>query len=72
MQVAAVSACMNPHGVQMRQLHGQRKMLISKDWTDALMVKSRQWWDPDKFRAPNHMFLSARFADLRVRLPSLE
>jgi hypothetical protein len=54
MQVAAVSVCMNPHGVLMRQLHGQRKLLISKDWTDALMVKSRQWWYTDKFRQPNH------------------
>jgi len=54
-QVAAVSACMNPHGVHMRQLQVQRKMLNSEDWTAALMVKSRQWRDPDKHRGPNYI-----------------
>jgi len=36
---------MNPHGVHMRQLQVQRKMLNSKDWVAALMVKFRQWRD---------------------------
>jgi len=36
----------------MRQLQVQRKMLNSEDWTAALMVKSRQWRDPGKFRQP--------------------
>jgi hypothetical protein len=43
---------MNPHGVHMRQLQVQRKMLNSEDWTAALMVNSRQWRDPGKFRQP--------------------
>jgi hypothetical protein len=38
----------------MRQLQVQRKMLNSKDWTTALMVKSRQWRDPGKHRGPNY------------------
>ena len=58
-QAAAVSVCMNPHGVHMRQLQVQCKMLNSKDWTAALMVKSRQWRDPAKSREPNH-FVSSR------------
>src|SRR5258708_3643599 len=41
--------CMNPHGVQMRQLHVQRKMLNLKDSTAVLLAKSRQWRDTDKF-----------------------
>jgi hypothetical protein len=39
----------------MRQLQVQRKMLNSKDWTAALMVKSRQWRDPGKHRGPNYI-----------------
>jgi len=46
---------MNPHGVHMRQLQVQRKMLNSEDWTAALMVKSRQWRDPGKHRGPNYI-----------------
>ena len=46
---------MNPHGVYMRQLQVQRKMLNSEDWTAALMVKSRQWRDPGKHRGPNYI-----------------
>jgi hypothetical protein len=60
MQVAAVSVCMNAHGVQMKQLQIQRKMLNRKDWTDALMVKSRQWRDPDKIQsAESHVFIGS-------------
>jgi hypothetical protein len=51
---------MNPHGVHMRQLQVQRKMLNSEDWTAALMVKSRQWREPGKHRGPNYIVLSAR------------
>jgi len=36
----------------MRQLQVQRKMLNSNDWIAALMVRSRQWRDPGKFRQP--------------------
>jgi hypothetical protein len=39
----------------MRQLQVQRKMLNSKDWTAALMVKSRQWRDPGKHRGSNYI-----------------
>jgi hypothetical protein len=39
----------------MRQLQVQRKMLNSKDWTAALMVKSRQWRDHDKHKAPHYI-----------------
>ena len=55
MQVAAVSVCMNAHGVQMRQLHRQRKMLNLKDSTGALLAKSRQWWNTGQIqRDRNH------------------
>ena len=54
-QVAAASVCMNPHGVHMRQLRVQRKMLNSKDWTVALLAKSRQWRDPGNHRGPNYI-----------------
>src|SRR4029077_13082779 len=69
-QVAAVSVCMNPHGVHMRQLQVQRKMLNSKVWTAALMVKSRQWRDPDKFKEPHHMFYRLGCSELPPQLPS--
>jgi hypothetical protein len=46
---------MNPHGVHMRQLQAQRKMLNSKDWTVALLAKSRQWRDPGNHRGPNYI-----------------
>jgi hypothetical protein len=43
---------MHPHGAYMRQLLVQRKMLKLKDPTAALLAKSRQWRDTDKFRQP--------------------
>lgn len=43
---------MHPHGAYMRQLLVQRKMLNLKDSTAALLAKSRQWRDTDKFRQP--------------------
>ena len=56
MQFAAVSVCLNPHGVQMKQLHGQRKMLNLKDSTGALLAESRQWWNTGQIqREPSHM-----------------
>ena len=56
MQFAAVSVCLNPHGVQIRQLHGQRKMLNLRDSTGALLAKSRQWWNTGQIqREPNDM-----------------
>jgi len=61
---------MNPHGLHMRQLQLQRKMLNSKDWTAALMVKSRQWRDPDKFKEPHHMLYRLGYSELPARLPS--
>jgi hypothetical protein len=60
---------MNPHGVHMRQLQVQRKMLNSEDWTAELMVKSRQWRDPGKFKEPNHMFYRREYSELPAQLP---
>ena len=54
----------------MRQLQVQRKMLNSKDWTAALMVKSRQWRDHGKFREPHHMFYRLGYSELPAQLPS--
>jgi len=55
MQVAAVSVCVNAHGAQTKQLHGQRKMLNLKDSTGALLAKSRQWWNTGQIqRERNH------------------
>ena len=55
MQAAAVSVCVNAHGAQMKQLHGQRKILNLKDSTGALLAKSRQWWNTGQIqREPNH------------------
>src|SRR5713226_10689571 len=31
------------------------KVLNPKELTAALLAKSRQWWDTDKFRDPNHV-----------------
>ena len=54
-QVAAVSVRLNTHGVHMRQLHGQRKILNLKDSTGALLAKSRQWWNTGQIqRERNH------------------
>jgi hypothetical protein len=60
---------MNPHGVDMRQLQVQRKMLNSKDWTAGLMVKSRQWRDPGKFKEPHHMFCRLGYSKVPAQLP---
>jgi hypothetical protein len=51
-QIAEVTVSMNPHGVHMRQLLVQRKMLNLKDSTPALLAKSHQWRDTGKFRQP--------------------
>jgi len=48
----------------MRQLQVQRKMLNRKDSTAVLLVKSRQWRDPDKFREPHHMFYRLGYSEL--------
>jgi len=51
-QFAEVTVSMHPHGAYMRQLLVQRKMLKLKDPTVALLAKSRQWRESDKFRRP--------------------
>src|ERR1700739_3447993 len=59
-QVAAVGACLNPHGVHTRQLQVQRKMLNRKDSTVVLVATSRQWRDTDKFRSvESHVFMGS-------------